>query len=423
MAFQVLLVQSNHEISKTLKQLFSNRGGEVLMAQDHETMLAALSQKNGYSPSLVILDLQMPKNGWLESFRHVSAKFPKAPVLFTTDRSNPDLISQAKAHGAVHFLRAPFTDDGLVHAMRRLSKGSASQASRPQEKRSAPKVRVPMQVKITFPYVFLALIISLTAAFVVSRVAQQSVEERFLSQIVDTGKISADWMVQEEARLLGTLRLVANTEGMAQSLTSNDAERLRALVLPIAINAREEIIEVLNADGLSVLTLQHIPGGNVEEYVSSRGEDAYLGWDFVQNILSGEVDPLGDKYSGIAHTTSGTYFYVGGALFDQDGTPVGIILVGKSALTLVRQIRESTLAHVTLYDVAGQDMASTLFSLEESAFPLPQDEVLNILQNKDGQSTMRSLSSEGTNYREILGVWESRGANDLGVLGVALPET
>src|SRR5215510_4698382 len=48
-----------------------------------------------------------------------------------------------------------------------------------------PKIRVPVRVKITLPYLLLALLVAMAGAYIVSRVVLDSVEERFTNQLIE----------------------------------------------------------------------------------------------------------------------------------------------------------------------------------------------------------------------------------------------
>ena len=48
------------------------------------------------------------------------------------------------------------------------------------------------------------------------------------------------------------------------------------------------------------------------------------------------------------------------------GELVGVLLIGKSLPTLAREIRQDTLAHITLYDMNGQPLASTFTRFNEA---------------------------------------------------------
>jgi len=285
-----------------------------------------------------------------------------------------------------------------------------------------PKVRFPVRVKITFPYALLALILAVGAAYLVSRIALDSLEGRFTNQLIETGKQTSDGMVQEENRLLETLRLLSHSKGMAQAVAARDAEHLRVLALPIAINSREEAVEILDLEGKSLLSLRHRSGGNLEDYAAARGDSLFAEWDFVQNVLQQREIAGGDKYAGLGRAPWGDYFYVAGPLQDSQGKLVGVILVGKSLPTLVQQIRQDTLAHITLYDLKGQPLASTL-SLQDSSLAVPPTQAADILNRQAQASLTRDIKVASIHYAEILAPWEARGGEDLGLVGVSLART
>jgi class 3 adenylate cyclase len=295
-----------------------------------------------------------------------------------------------------------------------------------------PKVRVPVRIKITLPYIVLALLLAMAVSYLVNRVVLDTVEERFTNQLIEAGKLTNDWMVQEEDRLLETLRLLAYTQGMPEAVIAEDAERLRELALPLVINYQEEAIEILNVQGVSQLSLRHRSGGNIEEYSFARGEDIFTRWEFVRNVLEERVDQGRDKYAGLVQAPWGDYVYVAGPIVDDDGKRVGMVMVGKSLSTLIRQVRQDTLAHITIYDLNGQPIASTLLT-EENVHPLNAELVSDVLGRQDEATLIRPLTVASINYSEIVGPWEVReflkplqavrNNNDQGLIGVSLAET
>jgi adenylate cyclase len=280
--------------------------------------------------------------------------------------------------------------------------------------------------------VVLALLLALGASYLVSRVVLDTLEERFTNQLIEAGKLANDWMVGEENRLLETLRLVANTRGVPEAIASGDAEGLRELALPLAVNYQEEALEILDLQGTSVLSLRHISGGNIEDYAASRGDTVFNQWGFVQEVLEQRVEQGRDKYAGLARASWGDYVYVAGPIMDEDGNLVGAILVGKSLPTLARQIRHDTLAHVTIYDVNGRPLAST-FLYEEEVETLEPELVSGVIERQDESSLIRELSVASINYSEVVAPWEvrefvspvesARSSNDLGLIGASLAET
>jgi adenylate cyclase len=240
-------------------------------------------------------------------------------------------------------------------------------------------------------------------------------------------------MVQEEDRLLETLRLLSYTVGVPEAVVNRDGEDLRELALPLAVNYQEEAIEILDNQGTSVLSLRHREDGNVEDYFSSQGESVFTQWDFVEKVIYHQVNDSRDKYAGLARAPWGDYLYVAGPVVDNNGNQVGIILIGKSLPTLARQMRTDTLAHITIYDLNGEPIVSTLLAQEGDYLALAADEAGEVLARQDDEALVRPISVSSINYSEILGPWEvneyvrnaddERTQNDQGLVGVALPES
>jgi class 3 adenylate cyclase/DNA-binding response OmpR family regulator len=423
MPLQVLIVQPDLRSAQNISSFFEARGDQVWCAAD-PTEAHSFAELN--EPGLVVADLHLSDDGWQDVLRLIRRRSPDTEFLFTTYHPDPQGESRAQAqYGARAFLQQPVSHARLGRALRTLEEDSGATL------RDVPRVRVPVRVKITLPYVLLALVLAMAASYLVSRVVLDTIEERFTNQLIEAGKLASDWMVNEENRLLETLRLVANTQGVSEAVVAGDAERLRELALPLAVNYQEEAIEILDSQGTGVLSLHHRSGSNIEDYAATRGETIFGGWTFVQDVLEQRVDQGRDKYAGLAHAPWGDTMYVAGPILDDEGKRVGVILVGKSLPTLVRQIRQDTLAHVSIYDLNGRPLAST-FLFEEDVPPLVPELVSGVLERQDDSSLIRELSVASINYSEVVGPWEvrervatleaSRSNNDLGLIGTSLAE-
>lgn len=284
-----------------------------------------------------------------------------------------------------------------------------------------PAVRMPLRVKITLPYLLLAVALALGAGFVLTQVVFDTVEERFTNQLIENGKLATNWTAREEARLLETLRLLVHAEGIAPAMQLRDVEQLRRLAFPIVVNNQEEAVEFLDAEGYLLLTFRHRANSTVEDYeVYQGGDNFFEQFDFANNALQGAVDRLGDKYAGYAHTDWGAYFYVSGPVRDEDGRVIGAVLVGKRLERITRQIREETqLAHITIYDFDGQPISST----HSDPAALDAALVSEVVAAKDTQSLLRrELVASNINYSEIVGAWEARGGVEMGAIGTSLPK-
>ncbi len=272
-----------------------------------------------------------------------------------------------------------------------------------------------LRTKIILPYMLLALLLAIAAAYVSMRVVFDSIEERFVNQLIEAGKLATEWNVDEENRLLGTERLLAFATGIPEAITAEDAEKLRELTYPIVVNNREEWVDIVDRRGISIVSLRWRVGSTVEDYEFSRGDDASKQMPFVIQVLQSKSDALGDKYAGVVSDKRGEYFCVAGPIHDAKGNLVGVAIVGKSLNTLARQIREATLAQTTLYDRNGKPLTTTLLKSQ----PLDGEMATAVLSKKASASFARDLVASNIEYREILGPWEIRNRTPLGLIGVA----
>jgi len=287
------------------------------------------------------------------------------------------------------------------------------------------RIRWPIRVKITLPFLILTIIIALGATVLFSRIVLETVDERFSNQLYESGKLASGAMVTLEERQLETLRLLTNTEGFAEAVQKYDAERLRKLALGIVVNNQPGSVEILDLSANLVLAIRQKQAGNNQDYIFVQGgTPIFQDWPIVQNVLAMKSDPAGNKFASFIKTDWGKYFYISGPIRDPAGTLIGVILVGVPLSSVTSELRLATLAQVTIYDFEGQLLTST-FPDANKLEPVKQEMVNDILVYQDSTSyrrnfTRRDLTSSGLNYGEIIGPWEARDGKDLGLLGTAL---
>jgi class 3 adenylate cyclase/CheY-like chemotaxis protein len=415
---KILLVQTDQSSIKVLRDYFLRHGDRVWLTEFPEKALKIIENER---PHLAFIDLNLPEAAWLNLLVCLHRDYPQTSVIITNKQ--PDLRREllAKEQGVLVFLRYPITPEWIEKAIRKLQSGpQASQSNKPGSYRF-PKVRVPMRIKITAPYIFLALAFVLASLYLGGRYLVESFQERFTNQLIDAGKLAADWMVNEENKLLDTERLVANTQGVAEYMSEGNSDALRRLLWPVVLNYSTDSLEILDLQGKSVLSLRHSPDAPAEEIQATQGDTLFTSAVFVQKVIQRQVDNFGDKYAGLWSTPLGPTFYVAGPILDDRGKVAGAVLIGETLDHLVRQMRQETLAHLTIYSFDGAPLASTLFHANET-LPIPAVQAFNVLQNQDQDSTLRDLQVASVSYTEILGPWEARWGNDLGVMGVALAQ-
>jgi HAMP domain-containing protein len=288
----------------------------------------------------------------------------------------------------------------------------------------APGLWIPIRAKITIPFLLISLAMALGMAFVLYQIVFENIDQRFNTQLVESGKLASEWMVQEENLRLNTLRLLTFTQGVGDTLAAGNSEQLRLETWGMVIGHQEDAVEFLNSQGKLVLSMRHRPGSqNVEDYqFASGGEFNYRDWPFVEAVISGQANHDAEKYSGLGRASWGDYFYVSGPVYDSAGSFAGVALVGRAIPNLVREMRLDILAQVTIYDLNGMPIASTYAA---PALTIP--EVETAIQKQTNSSlridgdTRRSLTFSHIEYAEILGGWKLHGI-DAGLIGTAIPK-
>ena len=276
---------------------------------------------------------------------------------------------------------------------------------------------VSIRTKIILPFLLIAIALALAAGYMAWQVASDSIQERFVNQLIEVGKLVNEGMVRQEDQMLETLRLLANTNGVPQAISDQDASALRNLALPLAVNTSEDAIIVLGIDGVSILSMYHRPGGLVEEYVYTQGDEKIRSWQIVQLVIQNISDSRGNKFAAFHKISLGNYFFICGPVLDENQSLVGAILIGRTTDRLVQELREETLAQITLYDKLGQPVATTFIEPPKLGM-LTSIEVVN---EQDNESLIRELTISDIQYNEILGSWKARGET-LGVIGASFSQ-
>jgi adenylate cyclase len=417
MADKVLVAQLNPQQLQALTEYFESRGDLVWTASSLKDVGKVVQR---YQPDLILLDVGFFGDNWQKAVPDFQAGANGARVVFTGNGQRRWPFGRHSQFTQLGVLRPPFTDRKVEKALSASSNGSTPHAVQPEPKPAAARIRFPIRSKITLPYVGLAILLAMVAAYVVTNVVLDTIEERFKNSLIETGRLAAEWTVKEEDNLLELFRLVAYSDGVAEAIAVGDAEQLRAIVLPVAINSGIEAVEVLNLNAVSVLSLRHPEDGAVEEYTASRGEAAFQEWPFVQLVLARTVDEIGDKYAGVAQAPWGDFFYVSGPVKNAEGELVGVLLIGERLSSMTRELRASTLAQTTIYGFDGAPLATSFLEVGD---PLAAEYVRGILDAQDSQSYLRSLRVTNIDYSEILTSLEARGGLDVAIIGSSLPQT
>ncbi len=282
------------------------------------------------------------------------------------------------------------------------------------------RIRVPIRIKITLPYLVLSLVLAVAVAYLTTQLVIENITERFNKQLYEAGKISSELIVSYEAQLLETERLLSNVQGISDAILAKDPNTLKSLSLGVVANAQLEAVEFLDLSGSHVLSIRHRQDANPEVYdLSTGGQTVFAQLGIVRDILFRKADVKGDKFADLVKVDNEYFLYVAGPVYDPQGNLVGVVLTGRSLPSLAADMRVRTFAQVSFYDPSGKVVYSTL------PFPetLPSEMAVKAISFKDISSARRNLNVANIPFTEIVGAWEVRGNHQLGAMGVAISQS
>src|SRR6185436_19518348 len=99
----------------------------------------------------------------------------------------------------------------------------------------------------------------------------------------ETRKLASELMVREENRILGTLRLLSHTEGVAEAMQTGDERRLLQLLYPVTFNAGEDVVLVFDDQGRALTSIELSP--TTGKYVFSTLKPEMKTMPFAAKIL------------------------------------------------------------------------------------------------------------------------------------------
>lgn len=114
MAKRVLIVDDDPEIRDLIAEFLGERGFEVLQAGNG---LEALLQVKRNRPDGVILDIQMPRLGWLDALKRIHTFDANIAVVIVSGIADEAIREQARAAGAKAVLEKPVVLSELLTAL------------------------------------------------------------------------------------------------------------------------------------------------------------------------------------------------------------------------------------------------------------------------------------------------------------------
>lgn len=113
---KILLVDDEEGIRKVLGITLSDKGYDVLTAQDGDGALRIFRESK---PSVILTDIKMPGMGGIELLEQVKKEDPDTEVIMITGHGEMDLAIKSLKYEATDFVTKPINDDVLEIALKR----------------------------------------------------------------------------------------------------------------------------------------------------------------------------------------------------------------------------------------------------------------------------------------------------------------
>ncbi len=274
------------------------------------------------------------------------------------------------------------------------------------------KLILTIRAKLILPYVLLTVLVALVGTLIATRLATANARERFYNQLNESARVAADGLVRRERVHLENLRLLVFTDGVAESVALRDLPALEERTLPILLNNRVEVLSVLDAEGMELLTLARQPESN--RYLRTTGTDL-AGFAPVRRVLDGVTDLQGDKYAGLLTTHLGSYLFTAAPIRRADQL-VGVMVLGSRLDTVLAELKAQSQADVIALDEDGRFLATTLAEPDEGYGVLEIEPQALSAQ----PSLLRSLRLYQRPYESLYAPLVTR-QTPVGVLAAVLP--
>jgi CheY-like chemotaxis protein len=112
----VLLVEDEAAICRLAARALGSRGYDVLSARDGAAALRLLEQH--HDVDLVVTDVVMPGMDGRRLGEEITARFPRARILYTSGYTDDMLIRRGLRSDQVAFIAKPYSPESLALAVR-----------------------------------------------------------------------------------------------------------------------------------------------------------------------------------------------------------------------------------------------------------------------------------------------------------------
>ena len=278
-----------------------------------------------------------------------------------------------------------------------------------------------IRFKVILPYLLLTFLVAVTGVYVVTSLVTNTLSERLTNQLLEAGRVVSDDIVRQEVNHIEIIRVIAYTEGVAESIREDNGEKLRGLVMPVASGLDAKNIFIFGKEEKEKLHYIQRTDGGLAEVGAQPSE-------ILQNItheilVENNPDTFPQRAVAI-DPVDGKYYYFTAIPISLENEVVGVVFIGTSLNTILPHLKSTSLANIILYNESGQAIATTFGA--QSTDPLfissldITEELYQTVTASEDLINGENLQVDGRWYRLARGTLRVSDSQ-LGVFAVALP--
>lgn len=117
MAYKLLVVDDEKDITDTLAKTLKREGYEVVVAYDGEEALQKVKQDD---PDIILLDLVMPKLNGFEVLKEIREKYKDKwrPAIIISAKVDLESVKKGYDLEADHYLTKPCSTENILHGIK-----------------------------------------------------------------------------------------------------------------------------------------------------------------------------------------------------------------------------------------------------------------------------------------------------------------
>jgi two-component system chemotaxis response regulator CheY len=116
MSKKVLVIDDSPSIRQQVSLCLTQSGFQVVEASDGRDALGKLDQV-----AMAVCDVNMPGMNGIEFVKEMESRGSKVPIVMLTTEGNPQLVAEAKSHGAKGWMVKPFKPEQLIAVVKKLA--------------------------------------------------------------------------------------------------------------------------------------------------------------------------------------------------------------------------------------------------------------------------------------------------------------